>query len=97
MLQFILDLFIYLFYHVSWTLLKNVRITLEWNRDFDGFDLRMRLPAVVSKLYKAINRNRGISYIHCTAGMGRAPAVAVCSLLLVHYRSNLCSASMSDD
>ncbi|XP_047337227.1 phosphoglucan phosphatase DSP4, amyloplastic isoform X2 [Impatiens glandulifera] len=46
-------------------------------RDFDGFDLRMRLPAVVSKLHKAINRNGGIAYIHCTAGLGRAPAVAL--------------------
>lgn len=46
-------------------------------RDFDAFDLRMRLPAVVSNLYKAINRNGGVTYIHCTAGMGRAPAVAL--------------------
>ncbi|KAL0322191.1 UNVERIFIED_CONTAM: Phosphoglucan phosphatase DSP4, amyloplastic [Sesamum calycinum] len=45
-------------------------------RDFDAFDLRMRLPAVVSKLYKAINRNGGVTYIHCTAGLGRAPATA---------------------
>ncbi|KAG6479203.1 hypothetical protein ZIOFF_062664 [Zingiber officinale] len=46
-------------------------------RDFDAFDLRMRLPAVVSKLYKAIKRNRGVTYVHCTAGLGRAPGVAV--------------------
>ncbi|PWA50247.1 phosphoglucan phosphatase DSP4, amyloplastic [Artemisia annua] len=45
-------------------------------RDFDGTDLRMRLPAVVSKLHKAVNRNGGITYIHCTAGLGRAPATA---------------------
>lgn len=37
----------------------------------------MQLPAVVSKLYKAINRNGGVTYVHCTAGLGRAPAVAV--------------------
>jgi len=42
----------------------------------------MRLPAVVSKLYKAINSNGGVTYIHCTAGLGRAPAVAVCPLIL---------------
>jgi protein-tyrosine phosphatase len=47
-------------------------------RDFDAFDLRLRLPAVVSKLHKLIMRNGGVTYIHCTAGMGRAPAVAVC-------------------
>ncbi|KAG6476384.1 hypothetical protein ZIOFF_065624 [Zingiber officinale] len=50
-------------------------------RDFDAFDLRMRLPAVVSKLYKAIKRNRGVTYVHCTAGLGRAPGVAD---MLVH-------------
>ncbi|KAJ0963568.1 hypothetical protein J5N97_028690 [Dioscorea zingiberensis] len=46
-------------------------------RDFDAFDLRMRLPAVVSKLHKVIKQNGGVTYIHCTAGLGRAPAVAV--------------------
>ena len=52
-----------------------------WSRDFDGTDLRMRLPAVVSKLQKAVNRNGGITYIHCTAGLGRAPGTAVCIIL----------------
>lgn len=51
-------------------------------RDFDAYDLRMRLPAVVSKLYKAVNRNGGVTYVHCTAGLGRAPAVAVWCLNL---------------
>jgi len=51
---------------------------ISCDRDFDAFDLRKRIPAVVSKLYKAINRNGGVAYIHCTAGLGRAPAVAVC-------------------
>ncbi|XP_068652044.1 phosphoglucan phosphatase DSP4, amyloplastic isoform X2 [Aristolochia californica] len=46
-------------------------------RDFDAFDLRIRLPAVLSKLYKAVKRNQGVTYIHCTAGLGRAPAVAL--------------------
>ncbi|XP_057798845.1 phosphoglucan phosphatase DSP4, amyloplastic [Salvia miltiorrhiza] len=46
-------------------------------RDFDAFDLRFRLPAVVSKLHKAIVQNGGVAYIHCTAGLGRAPATAV--------------------
>eukprot|EP00262_Sarcandra_glabra_P015940 TRINITY_DN5032_c0_g3_i1.p1 TRINITY_DN5032_c0_g3~~TRINITY_DN5032_c0_g3_i1.p1 ORF type:complete len:375 (+),score=53.49 TRINITY_DN5032_c0_g3_i1:210-1334(+) len=52
-------------------------------RDFDAFDLRMRLPAVVSKLYKAINRNGGVTYIHCTAGLGRAPATALAYMFWV--------------
>ncbi|KAJ9545658.1 hypothetical protein OSB04_025365 [Centaurea solstitialis] len=46
-------------------------------RDFDAYDLRLRLPYVVSKLHKAVNRNGGITYIHCTAGLGRAPATAL--------------------
>ncbi|KAL6847570.1 hypothetical protein ACP4OV_022596 [Aristida adscensionis] len=46
-------------------------------RDFDAFDLRLRLPAVVSKLHKLISHNGGVTYIHCTAGLGRAPAVAL--------------------
>ncbi|XP_078427552.1 dual specificity protein phosphatase (DsPTP1) family protein [Wolffia australiana] len=52
-------------------------------RDFDGFDLRMRLPAVVSKLFKAVKRNGGVAYIHCTAGLGRAPAVALAYMFWV--------------
>lgn len=52
-------------------------------RDFDAHDLRLRLPAVVSKLYKAINRNGGVTYIHCTAGLGRAPAVALAYMFWV--------------
>jgi hypothetical protein len=49
----------------------------NYDRDFDAFDLRLRLPAVVSKLHKLVNCNGGVTYIHCTAGLGRAPAVAV--------------------
>ncbi|KAL6552762.1 Phosphoglucan phosphatase DSP4, chloroplastic [Orobanche hederae] len=52
-------------------------------RDFDAFDLRMRLPAVVSKLHSAINRNGGVTYIHCTAGLGRAPATALAYMFWV--------------
>ncbi|KAL2525920.1 Phosphoglucan phosphatase DSP4 [Abeliophyllum distichum] len=52
-------------------------------RDFDAFDLRVRLPAVVSKLHKAINQNRGVTYVHCTAGLGRAPAVALAYMFWV--------------
>ncbi|KAK9158732.1 hypothetical protein Scep_005306 [Stephania cephalantha] len=52
-------------------------------RDFDAFDLRLRLPAVVSKLYKAIKRNGGVTYIHCTAGLGRAPAVTLAYMFWV--------------
>ncbi|CAM6091312.1 unnamed protein product [Calypogeia fissa] len=46
-------------------------------RDFDPYDLRLRLPKVVATLYKAAKKNEKISYVHCTAGLGRAPAVAL--------------------
>ncbi|XP_024970723.1 phosphoglucan phosphatase DSP4, amyloplastic-like isoform X2 [Cynara cardunculus var. scolymus] len=52
-------------------------------RDFDAFDMRLRLPYVVSKLHKAVNRNGGITYIHCTAGLGRAPATALAYMFWV--------------
>ncbi|GJY76623.1 phosphoglucan phosphatase DSP4, amyloplastic [Tanacetum coccineum] len=58
-------------------------------RDFDAFDLRLRLPYVVSKLHKAVNRNGGITYIHCTAGLGRAPATAMAYMFWVQgYKLN---------
>ena len=72
-----------------------------WNRDFDAFDLRLRLPYVVSKLHKAANRNGGITYIHCTAGLGRAPATAVRlqttdtqMILIIYHGSNTNMISM---
>ncbi|KAL4190998.1 hypothetical protein AMTRI_Chr07g78640 [Amborella trichopoda] len=52
-------------------------------RDFDAFDLRMRLPEVVNKLYKAMNSNGGVTYVHCTAGLGRAPAVTLAYMFWV--------------
>ncbi|KAL2322280.1 hypothetical protein Fmac_026659 [Flemingia macrophylla] len=36
--------------------------------DFDAFDLRMWLPVVVSKLYKAINSNGGLAYMFWVLG-----------------------------
>ena len=48
------------------------------SRDFDPYDLRMRLPVAVAQLHKAIEAHNGkTAYIHCTAGLGRAPGVAV--------------------
>jgi len=46
-------------------------------RDFDPYDLRMRLPIAVAQLNRAIEQNKGTAYIHCTAGLGRAPGVAL--------------------
>lgn len=52
-------------------------------RDFDAFDLRMRLPTVVGKLLKSIRNGQGNTYIHCTAGLGRAPAVTLAYMFWV--------------
>ncbi|GAQ77869.1 protein tyrosine phosphate [Klebsormidium nitens] len=47
-------------------------------RDFDPFDLRMCLPDAVQTVHEAFERCKGKTvYIHCTAGLGRAPGVAL--------------------
>jgi hypothetical protein len=46
-------------------------------RDFDPFSLRRRLPGAVAKLMAAADANGGTAYVHCTAGLGRAPATAL--------------------
>jgi len=45
--------------------------------DFDPFDLRKKLPDAVAALAGAHAATGGTAYVHCTAGMGRAPATAV--------------------
>ncbi|KAL6509380.1 Phosphoglucan phosphatase lsf2, chloroplastic [Orobanche gracilis] len=46
-------------------------------RDFDPDSLRNGLPKSVSSLEWAISEGNGRVYVHCTAGLGRAPAVAI--------------------
>ncbi|XP_057980030.1 phosphoglucan phosphatase LSF2, chloroplastic [Malania oleifera] len=46
-------------------------------RDFDPDSLRSMLPKAVSSLEWAISDEKGRVYLHCTAGLGRAPAVAI--------------------
>uniref|UniRef100_A0A2P2MQY4 Phosphoglucan phosphatase LSF2ic n=1 Tax=Rhizophora mucronata TaxID=61149 RepID=A0A2P2MQY4_RHIMU len=46
-------------------------------RDFDPDSLRSILPKAVSSLEWAISEGKGRVYVHCTAGLGRAPAVAI--------------------
>ncbi|KAJ0101032.1 hypothetical protein Patl1_06740 [Pistacia atlantica] len=45
----------------------------------DGYpdSLRSQLPKAVSSLEWAISEGKGKAYVHCTAGLGRAPAVAI--------------------
>jgi len=45
--------------------------------DFDPDSLRSQLPMAVSALEWAISQCKGRVYVHCTAGLGRAPAVAI--------------------
>ncbi|PPR98672.1 hypothetical protein GOBAR_AA21991 [Gossypium barbadense] len=46
-------------------------------QDFDPDSLRNILPKAVSSLEWAIAEGKGRVYVHCTAGLGRAPAVAI--------------------
>lgn len=46
--------------------------------DFDPHSLRRTLPQAVSRLQQV--RTMGRVYLHCTAGLGRSPAVAIASL-----------------
>lgn len=43
-------------------------------RDFDPFSLRRRLPGAVALLTQEPSK---VLYVHCTAGLGRAPATAL--------------------
>ena len=44
--------------------------------DFDGQSLRRSLPRIVKTLQGALSAG-GRVYVHCTAGLGRAPAVCI--------------------
>lgn len=46
-------------------------------RDFDPQDLRRRLPKAIARLARSHDPRFGKIYIHCTAGMGRAPGTAL--------------------
>ncbi|KAL8154355.1 hypothetical protein V2J09_012115 [Rumex salicifolius] len=46
-------------------------------KDFDGNSLRSQLPKAVSSLEWAVSEGKGRVYVHCTAGLGRAPAVSI--------------------
>eukprot|EP01023_Acetabularia_acetabulum_P066192 TRINITY_DN8899_c0_g1_i3.p1 TRINITY_DN8899_c0_g1~~TRINITY_DN8899_c0_g1_i3.p1 ORF type:complete len:274 (-),score=32.90 TRINITY_DN8899_c0_g1_i3:873-1694(-) len=45
-------------------------------RDFDGDSLRRHLPEAATKLQHLLMQDDRV-YIHCTAGLGRAPAVCI--------------------
>lgn len=45
-------------------------------RDFDPHSVRKTIPSAVQAIHQAITQN-GRVYVHCTAGLGRAPAVVI--------------------
>ncbi|CAN1858297.1 Phosphoglucan phosphatase LSF2, chloroplastic [Linum perenne] len=45
--------------------------------DFNPDSLRSILPKAVSSLEWAVSDGKGRVYVHCTAGLGRAPAVTI--------------------
>ncbi len=49
-------------------------------RDFDGLDLRKKLPQCVKALDELL-RNGHTVYMHCNVGMGRSPDVAIAYLI----------------
>lgn len=51
--------------------------------DFDGHSLRKSLPVTVRVLNDALSRGQRV-YVHCTAGLGRAPAVCIAYLYWYH-------------
>jgi len=61
--------------------IKHVRFPIH---DFDPYDLRRKLPKAVARLAREHDPARGGTlYIHCTAGMGRAPATALAYMMWV--------------
>ena len=54
-------------------------------RDFDSEDLRRKLPDCVEALNQLLEDGH-IVYVHCTAGMGRSPSVAIAYLHWVEKR-----------
>ena len=51
-------------------------------RDFDVGDMRRQLPAAISMLTNLATSGHRI-YVHCTAGLGRAPLTVLGYLILI--------------
>ena len=70
---------------VNWTALEAYYavcdlVIARWPiRDFDAEDLRRRLDGAVASLDQLLRGGHRV-YVHCTAGVGRAPGVAIAYL-----------------
>jgi hypothetical protein len=51
-------------------------------KDFNVPDTRKRLPGAIHTLANMINHDHRV-YVHCTAGLGRAPVVVLAYLIMV--------------
>lgn len=60
----------------------SIKVVRYQIKDFDRLSLRKRLQGAAAALDELISAGK-VVYIHCTAGMGRAPACAVAYLCLV--------------
>lgn len=56
-----------------------MRLVRRPARDFDPNSLRSGLPSAVAALERALSEGHRV-YVHCTAGLGRAPAVCIAFL-----------------
>ena len=63
---------------------RQLGLNLAWHpiRDFDADDARRRLPGAVRAL-DALLRGHDRVYVHCTAGMGRAPLAVLGYLVFI--------------
>jgi len=65
--------------------ISHVRIPIK---DFDPQSLRRHLPGAVERLAAELAQRPGreLAYIHCTAGLGRAPGLALAYMFMVEGR-----------
>jgi hypothetical protein len=74
--------------------LQHVRFPV---RDFDPFDLRLKLPKAVARLAKAHNPRHDVIYIHCTAGELVVMTCAEAYLLspVARWRCDVCGCTLA--
>eukprot|EP00270_Netrium_digitus_P004255 TRINITY_DN15224_c0_g2_i8.p1 TRINITY_DN15224_c0_g2~~TRINITY_DN15224_c0_g2_i8.p1 ORF type:complete len:576 (-),score=126.35 TRINITY_DN15224_c0_g2_i8:717-2444(-) len=64
---------------------NGLRVVHQPIRDFDGYDLRLKLPVAVGFLLRLLRKGHCV-YVSSSAGLGRAPA---CAIALLQWTGNL--------